>query len=94
MRDLAAGLDALGDFLVLEVQRHGHAQSLLHAHTLEIYVQDEGLGRMPLQILEHDLGGNIADLQIEQTRVEGLFLKLRNRSLWDSVIICGSLCPP
>ena len=58
-------------------------------------MQDEGLGRVALQVLEDHLARPLADLEVQDMGVEGLVLQVPQQLVVaQTAIICGSWWPP
>ena len=72
--DATTQLDALAGRGIEEMQGHGHAQFLVRLNTLEVRMQDEGLGGVTLQGLEHHALGLSRDIKAQNVGIKGLVL--------------------
>jgi hypothetical protein len=75
VRDDAALLDARRAGLALEVQRDRDADLFVLEHALQVHVQHGVLGRVALHVLEHRGLAHVADLQVDDGRVEALVVE-------------------
>jgi len=68
-------LDARRRRLALEVQRDRDADLLVLQHALQVDMQHGVLRRMPLHVFQHGSLAHVADLQVEDRRVEPLIVQ-------------------
>src|SRR5210317_1427919 len=77
----AALLHTRGDIFADEVERNAHLDFLVLDDALEVHVHNERLGRMTLAILENRSLALFPNLDVEDTRVERLVLKLLDNAV-------------
>ena len=76
VRYLATRLDARRRILVEEVQRHVHLDAVTRGNAHQIYVGDERLRRMTLEVFQDHLLRLAIHLHLEDVRIKRLVLKM------------------